>query len=141
MNSGLSLWLQQFCAIFLKRFYNSVRFWSAVICQFVLPLIFTILALLMGYLVNTLGSEENQDPLRTLSLQDTAPSKNISLFWAQFGSGPPNSFQLDVSILHSHTHTHTHTHTHSRGTEIRVKQVGQVEGETQWYSLHVIICM
>ena len=101
VNSGLSLWLQQFRAIFVKRFYNSVRFWSAIVCQFLMPLIFTILALLMGYLVTSLGSEQNQDPLRTLSLQDTAPSKNISLFWAQFGSPPPNSFQLDVRALHT----------------------------------------
>ena len=96
VNTGVLLWLQQFCAIFLKRLFNSLRFWSVVILQMIIPVIFVILGLLNGYLATNVGTEDTQDPLRPLTLPDTAPSSNISLFWAQFGSPSSGAFNLQV---------------------------------------------
>ncbi|CAI8011256.1 hypothetical protein GBAR_LOCUS7288, partial [Geodia barretti] len=37
-NTGVVLWLQQFLAMFLKRYYNSLRYYVAVGTQLILPL-------------------------------------------------------------------------------------------------------
>ena len=64
-----------------------------------IPVVFVVLGLLIGYLVTNVGTEDTQDPLRALTLPNTAPSSNISLFWAQFGSTPSDTFNLQVKVL------------------------------------------
>ena len=84
-HTGPMLWLQQFVAMFLKRFYNSLRFYMAVITQLVLPLIFILLALT---LIKIPDPNLGDQPSRLLTLKNSALSRNITTFWAQFGETP-----------------------------------------------------
>lgn len=91
-HTGPVLWLQQFVAMFMKRFYNSLRFYIAVLTQLVLPLIFILLGLILIKIPNTgLGDE----PRRLLTLHNSALSRNVTAFWAQFGDTP---LDLDFAV-------------------------------------------
>ncbi|XP_075035584.1 phospholipid-transporting ATPase ABCA3 [Mixophyes fleayi] len=48
LNGGFSLWCQQFYALFMKRAAYSWRNWKMVVGQFLVPLVFTTLALVVG---------------------------------------------------------------------------------------------
>ncbi|XP_063790760.1 phospholipid-transporting ATPase ABCA3 [Pseudophryne corroboree] len=48
LNGGFSLWCQQFYALFVKRAAYSWRNWKMVVGQFLVPLVFTTLALVVG---------------------------------------------------------------------------------------------
>ncbi len=92
-NSGIVLWFQQFVAVFVKRVLNSMRFWAAVVSQFVLPLVYVLLALILA---KTLPNPDVDDPNRELRIENSALSSNIYLFYADFsGSGPVN-FSVSV---------------------------------------------
>ena len=81
------LWFQQFCAMYLKRCYNSLRFYIAVITQLLLPMIFILLALILIKIpVPNIGDE----PRRLLTLHNSALSRNVTAFWAEFGDQSPN---------------------------------------------------
>ena len=97
MNTGIRLWFQQFYAIVIKRFFNSLRNWSTLIWQLVLPLLFILLALILAV---TVPSGSAPDPKRVLTLENSAASDNITVFWAQFDEGP-NSIDLSVSSQQS----------------------------------------
>ena len=84
-HTGPVLWFQQFVAMFMKRFYNSLRFYIAVLTQLVLPLIFILLALI---LIKIPTSRLGDAPRRELTLHNSALSKNVTAFWAQFGDAP-----------------------------------------------------
>ncbi len=94
-NSGLTLWVQQFCAMFLKRFYNSLRFWTALISQLFLPLVFVLLALVLAV---TLPDPSDNDPSRDLILQDSALSNRIYLFHADFTDNTSGPIDSAVSL-------------------------------------------
>jgi ATP-binding cassette subfamily A (ABC1) protein 3 len=97
LNTGIILWLQQFRAVFLKRFYNSLRFWVAIIWQFIIPMVFVLWGMILGKSNLSLNVD---DPSRSLSLQDTALSSNITFFWADFGGQSSNMFNSeDVGVL------------------------------------------
>ena len=78
-NSGIVLWVQQFCAIFLKRVYNSLRFWAALISQLFLPMIFVLLALSFAL---TLPDPNEGDPSRVLTIENSGLSRDINLFYS-----------------------------------------------------------
>ena len=82
MNAGLVLWFQQFCAIFLKHFYHSIRFWVSVIWQLVIPLAFIIISLAFA---KTVPGNDTSIPSRVLTIRNSAPFRNIDLFWATLG--------------------------------------------------------
>lgn len=65
------LYLQQFYAMFLKRALYSWRNWKVIVAQFLVPLVFTIIALVVA---RTLPSHENAPPLR-LSLSHYGPTR------------------------------------------------------------------
>lgn len=65
------LYLQQFYAMFLKRALYSWRNWKVMVAQFLVPLVFTIVALVVA---RTLPSHENAPPLR-LSLSRYGPTR------------------------------------------------------------------
>uniref|UniRef100_H2T045 ATP binding cassette subfamily A member 3 n=1 Tax=Takifugu rubripes TaxID=31033 RepID=H2T045_TAKRU len=65
------LYLQQFYAMFFKRALYSWRNWKVVVAQFLVPLIFTIIALVVA---RTLPSHENAPQLR-LSLSHYGPTR------------------------------------------------------------------
>uniref|UniRef100_A0A8C5R778 ATP binding cassette subfamily A member 3 n=1 Tax=Leptobrachium leishanense TaxID=445787 RepID=A0A8C5R778_9ANUR len=48
LNMGCSMWCQQFYALFVKRASYSWRNWKMVVGQFLVPLVFTTLALVVG---------------------------------------------------------------------------------------------
>uniref|UniRef100_A0A8C9WD74 ATP binding cassette subfamily A member 3 n=1 Tax=Scleropages formosus TaxID=113540 RepID=A0A8C9WD74_SCLFO len=48
LNTGLWLYMQQFYAMFLKRALYSWRNWKVMVAQFLVPLIFTVLALVVA---------------------------------------------------------------------------------------------
>lgn len=95
VNTGLALWLQQFWAIIVKRFHNSHRNWSAVIWQLVLPIIFILFALIIAV---TVPSSNSDDPKRVLTLENSASSNNVTVFWAHFGN-ESSSVNLSVSMI------------------------------------------
>jgi ATP-binding cassette subfamily A (ABC1) protein 3 len=99
-HTGIVLWFQQFMAMFLKRFYNSLRFYHAVITQLILPLIFIILALLI---VKLPEGSQGDDPKRTLTLSGGSLSNEADTFWAHFGPLPPTfSFEnVSASDIHA----------------------------------------
>lgn len=71
LNTGIRLHLQQFYAMFLKRALYSWRNWKVMVAQFLVPLIFTIMALIVA---RTLPG--NQDsPILTLALSHYGPTR------------------------------------------------------------------
>lgn len=92
LNSGIILWFQQFCAIFLKRVYHSIRFWAAIIWQLIIPLLFVLWGLIVAKTVPGITSEP---PRRLISIMNSAPSNNITFFWASFVPGA-NLFQVII---------------------------------------------
>ena len=94
-NTGLVLWCQQFCALFLKRFYNSLRFWQAIITQLVLPLLFVLIAMILAV---TLPNANENDPSRPLKISNSALVPDSQLvFFATLGDVPSNSLDFSVS--------------------------------------------
>ena len=91
-HTGPVLWFQQFIAMFMKRFYNSLRFYVAIITQLLLPLVFILFALILIKIPNP---ELGDQPRRLLTLKNSALSKNATAFWAQFGK-PPSNFSFAV---------------------------------------------
>ena len=84
-NTGLVLWAQQFSAMFMKKFYNTLRFWQAIVSQLILPLFFVLFAMILA--ITATNSEEN-DPPRALRLDNSAldPDNRI-VFFAELGNG------------------------------------------------------
>ena len=77
------MWFQQFYAMFLKKFYNSLRFWQAAISQLILPLLFTLLGL---SIIKSLPNLNENDPARALNVQNSAlDADNRIFFYAAFG--------------------------------------------------------
>ncbi|XP_034045422.1 ATP-binding cassette sub-family A member 3 [Thalassophryne amazonica] len=61
LNTGVYLHLQQFYAMFLKRALYSWRNWKVMVAQFLVPMVFTIVALVVA---RTLPSEKSAPHLR-----------------------------------------------------------------------------
>ncbi|TRY96422.1 hypothetical protein DNTS_021457 [Danionella cerebrum] len=61
LNTGARLYMQQFYAMFLKRALYSWRNWKVMVAQFLVPLIFTVLALIVA---RTLPSSHSTPELR-----------------------------------------------------------------------------
>lgn len=95
LNTGFKLWCQQFVAIFLKRFYNSLRFWVAIIWQLIIPLLFVLWGLILG--VTTPGFNSD-DPSRVLTIRNSAPSDNVIFFHAQFGYEDMSLFSVSYCV-------------------------------------------
>ena len=97
-NTGMQLWLQQFWAMFTKRFYNSMRFYAAVVSQIFFPILFVLCGMVLAV---TGPGRDQDDPKRTLTLRNSALfGGNLSLFYAQFGEVNVGniSFILSVSL-------------------------------------------
>ena len=77
--SGISLWLQQFYAVYVKRFLNSKRDFPAVISQMLLPIVFTIFALLVLKVADFGGD----DPPLKLSLRSLGQTKGYVADFSQ----------------------------------------------------------
>ena len=116
----MNLWFQQFWAMFLKRVYNSARFWGAVVSQILLPVGFVVFALILA----VSGPTQNQDdPKRSLDLKNSAASPdNISLFYAQFGESSPLIFSVcdcaPVFLLRIYMHACIYMYTLSIHTQL-----------------------
>ena len=96
-NRGLTLWIQQFCAMFLKRLYNSLRFYGALISQLLLPMLFVLFALI---LVITFPNPNQNDPRRALRLNNSGLSNNVTLFYAQFGNEASLALNFSVRLYY-----------------------------------------
>ena len=96
-NTGVQLWLQQFWAMFTKRFYNSLRFYAAVVSQIFFPILFVLCGMVLAV---TGPGRDQDDPKRVLTLKNSALfGGNLSLFYAQLGeiNVGNTSFILSVS--------------------------------------------
>ena len=82
-NTGITLWFQQFVAMLLKHFFNSIRFWMNIIWQLVIPLIFVLLSLI--YAVTVANQSFGTEPSRTITVESSSFSDNRTFFFAQFG--------------------------------------------------------
>ena len=70
--------------MFSKRFYNSLRFYAAVVSQIIFPIIFVLFGMVLAV---TGPGRDQDDPKRTLSLNNSALfGGNLSIFYVQFGS-------------------------------------------------------
>uniref|UniRef100_A0AAR2JEC1 ABC transporter domain-containing protein n=1 Tax=Pygocentrus nattereri TaxID=42514 RepID=A0AAR2JEC1_PYGNA len=70
LNTGAKLYMQQFYAMFLKRALYSWRNWKVMVAQFLVPLIFTVVALVVA---RTLPGHHNTPQLR-LALSRYGPT-------------------------------------------------------------------
>ncbi|XP_072549037.1 phospholipid-transporting ATPase ABCA3 isoform X1 [Salminus brasiliensis] len=70
LNTGAKLYIQQFYAMFLKRALYSWRNWKVMVAQFLVPLIFTIVALVVA---RSLPGNQNTPQLR-LALSHYGPT-------------------------------------------------------------------
>ncbi|XP_059204278.1 phospholipid-transporting ATPase ABCA3 [Centropristis striata] len=61
LNTGVRLYLQQFYAMFLKRALYSWRNWKVMVAQFLVPLVFTVVALVVA---RTIPNHQNAPQLR-----------------------------------------------------------------------------
>lgn len=95
--SGFVLWILQFYAMLVKRFYMSIRFWQATLPQHLIPILSVLVALVI---VVTLPDGSGNDPKRTLSIQNSAidPDNRI-LFWAELGEDPTEIFNFEVRFV------------------------------------------
>ncbi|XP_077413237.1 phospholipid-transporting ATPase ABCA3 [Vanacampus margaritifer] len=90
LNTGARLYLQQFYAMFLKRALYSWRNWKVMVAQFLIPLVFTVLALVVA---RTLPNHKNASQLG-LELRRYGPTRvPIAL---QSGAGALASELADV---------------------------------------------
>uniref|UniRef100_A0A671YNB1 ATP binding cassette subfamily A member 3 n=1 Tax=Sparus aurata TaxID=8175 RepID=A0A671YNB1_SPAAU len=71
LNTGVRLYLQQFYAMFLKRALYSWRNWKVMVAQFLVPLVFTVVALVVA---RTLPNHQNAPQLK-LDLSRYGPTK------------------------------------------------------------------
>ena len=90
-NTGMVLWFQQFYAILLKRFYNTIRFWGSLITQLFLPCVMVLLALI---LTKTTSDTNSDSPLRPLTIPNSAVSSNASFFYASLGGDAGINFSV-----------------------------------------------
>ena len=97
-NRGMTLWIQQFWAMFLKRFYNSLRFFGAVFSQFLLPMLFVLFALVLAV---TIPNPNQDDPRRALLLENSALSSNVTVFYVEFADEQNSPLNFSVSQIHT----------------------------------------
>ncbi|KAK1877293.1 ATP-binding cassette sub-family A member 3 [Dissostichus eleginoides] len=71
LNTGARLYLQQFYAMFLKRALYSWRNWKVMVAQFLVPLVFTILALVVARSL----PNHNDAPQLWLALSQYGPTR------------------------------------------------------------------
>ena len=85
-NTGLTLRFQQIWAMFVKKFYISIRAYGFLISQVLFPAFFIILGNVLA-ITGLRGTGQGQDPQRTLTLERSALFvDNMTLFYAQFGN-------------------------------------------------------
>ena len=78
-NAGISLWVQQFWAMFIKRFYYTIRFYPSLVIQIVFPVIFTLVGILV-----ILTSKQGDDRPRFLFMNNSAlDSSHLIAFHAE----------------------------------------------------------
>ena len=81
--------------MFLKRVYNTIRFWQAIFSQLILPLLFVLFGLILAV---TLPNVNENDPSRALTVQNSGLDSSSRLFfYAEFGENPSNVFRFEVS--------------------------------------------
>ncbi|KAF6732548.1 ATP-binding cassette sub-family A member 3 [Oryzias melastigma] len=99
LNTGVRLHLQQFYAMFLKRALYSWRNWKVMVAQFLVPLIFTVVALVVA---RTFPNHQNA-PLLNLKLSRYGPTRvPVAL---QGGAGPLASALANAYISQLSTQT------------------------------------
>lgn len=117
------LYLQQFYAMFLKRALYSWRNWKVMVAQFLVPLVFTIVALVVAH---TLPSHKNAPMLR-LSLSRYGPtSVPVAL---PLKSGPLASALAD-----------TYASQLSAQLAQDINITGNCHKNTQTYLLQLVVC-
>ena len=103
-NTGLYLWLQQFRAMFIKRLYNSLRFYGALISQIFFPVFFVLLGNVLAITDPGNTSIQRDDPNRVLSLENSALFKtDLNIFYAQFGDVNIDNKPLLLSVRDAYT--------------------------------------
>ena len=88
--------------MFTKRFYNSLRFYAAVVSQVFFPILFVLFGMILAV---TGPGRDQDDPSRILTLDNSAFfGGNLSLFYAQFGEPTEQDIlPFSVSLLYPFT--------------------------------------
>ena len=84
--------------MFSKRFYNSLRFYAAVVSQVFFPIVFVLFGMVLAV---TGPGRDQDDSKRVLSLDNSALfGGNLSLFYVQLGNANLDNtpFILSVSL-------------------------------------------
>ena len=102
-NTGLYLRFQQIWAMFVKKFYISLRAYGFLISQLFFPVFFAVFANILAISIPT---DTSSAPSRTLTLDNSALFvDNLTLFYAQFGNistdNASEPFLLSVSLYFS----------------------------------------
>ena len=83
-NTGVYLRFQQIWAMFVKKFYISLRAYGFLISQLFFPVFFVIFA---NVLAISIPNDTGPEPKRALTLDNSALFvDNLTLFYAQFGN-------------------------------------------------------
>ena len=83
-NTGLYFRFQQIWAMFVKKFYISLRAYGFLISQLFFPVFFVIFA---NVLARSIPNNTGPEPKRALTLDNSALFvDNLTLFYAQFGN-------------------------------------------------------
>lgn len=85
--------------MFTKRFYNSLRFYAAVVSQIFFPIVFVLFGMVLAV---TGPGRDRDDPKRMLRLDNSAVfGENLSLFYVQLGNVNIENtpFTLSVCLL------------------------------------------
>ena len=76
----------------VKHFYNFIRFWPGIFLALMLPITSVLLALTLCAALYPIPGNDSE---LELTLTDLVPSpNNISMFYAEFGSDFPVSFEV-----------------------------------------------
>ena len=86
-------WWKQYFAMLVKRYYNFIRFRIGFVWQFMFPVLFVALGLIIAATIPNLYGD---DPKRLLTLQHSAPEDDIKLFWGYF-SDSDLPFNVEVA--------------------------------------------
>lgn len=102
-NTGLYLRFQQIWAMFVKKFYISLRAYGFLISQLFFPVFFAVFANILAISIPT---DTGSAPSRALTLDNSALFvDNLTLFYAQFGNistdNASEPFLLSVSLYFS----------------------------------------
>ena len=87
------LFMQQMYAMLVKQLVSDLRSWKTYLLKGIIPIIFIVIG--FGFqTTNDIDFTVVQNDKTTISLSTSVSAENITLFWAEFDSNNPFSFEV-----------------------------------------------